>query len=420
MKVTMTKRKAKVPDNAIYRGLKIRLFPNKKQEKDMFAAINACRFVYNYMIDVHKDDYEFGRLYKDEFDMNKLIPAMRDEFPWLNHVDSTILKRVCGDLDNAYTRFFNGTGNYPIYKTKKHSKTAFPIRTERLYFVKGHAVVNWFGKMKCQGSKRCCMKEFEVKPYSGENIYRHKFYNGRITYKNGKWLLTFQIIVNGENQVKFNPKLTKDYQGIDLGLTDLAIVAHGNKGYRVPNINKTKRMRQLERKIKHLHRNICRKHKQNGADSYGKKSNNIHKELKALRKLYAKRTNIRQDHIHQVTHILTRHLLPCRVVMENPYIEGLLKNKNISKSLSDQKWHEFIRQMRYKCEDLGIEFVQVDRFYPSSKLCSSCGSVNENLKLRNRKYRCVNPGCAYHYNPIDRDLNAARNLMNYGRPVVSL
>ena len=137
------------------------------------------------------------------------------------------------------------------------------------------------------------------------------------------------------------------------------------------------------------------------------KTNNIMKEEDKLRKLYAHVSNIRMNYIHQTTHFLVSKL-PRRVIMEDLDIVDMMKNKHLSKAIKEQCFHEFIRQMRYKCEWRGIEFVQANRFYPSSKTCSCCGNIKRDLKLKDRVYKCDVCGLV-----IDRDYNAAINLSRY-------
>ena len=138
------------------------------------------------------------------------------------------------------------------------------------------------------------------------------------------------------------------------------------------------------------------------------KTNNIEREKEKLKKLYNRQNNIRNNYLHQTTHQLIS-LFPCCVTMENLDVRKMMKNKCLSKLIRDQKFGEFIHQMKYKCEQNGISFVQADRFYPSSKICSHCGSVKKDLKLSDRVYICDNCGLV-----IDRDYNAAINLMKYG------
>lgn len=192
--------------------------------------------------------------------------------------------------------------------------------------------------------------------------------------------------------------------GIDLGVKDLAIVAIGNDKLVFKNINKTSKMRKLNKKLKHLQRKTARKYYTNGGYD---KTNNILKTEAQIKELSYHISNIRQNYIHQITRQLV-DMLPYRVVMEDLNVSGMMKNRHLSKAVQEQCFFNFIQIMKYKCEEYGIEFVQADRFYPSSKTCSSCGCINKDLKLSDRTYICSECGAV-----IDRDYNAAINLMQY-------
>ena len=153
---------------------------------------------------------------------------------------------------------------------------------------------------------------------------------------------------------------------------------------------------------------MSRKYEANREGDKFVKTNNIIKLEKQIKLLHRKLSNIRNNHIHQATNKIIK-LKPFRVVMEDLNIKGMMKNKCLSKAIQEQCFYEFIRQMKYKCEWNGIEFIQVDRFYPSSKTCSCCGNIKKDLKLSDRTYICDKCGLI-----IDRDLNASINLGNYG------
>ena len=207
-----------------------------------------------------------------------------------------------------------------------------------------------------------------------------------------------------ENQVQ---ELTDISMGIDLGVKDLAVVEFNGEQITFHNINKSKRMRSLKKKLKHTQRSISRKYEQNRQGNKFVKTKNIEKEEQKLRKIYKKMDGIRKNYLHQTTHKLVS-MLPKTVVMEDLNISGMMKNRHLSKAIAEQGFYEFIRQMRYKCEWNGIEFLQVDRFYPSSKTCSVCGNIKKDLKLSDRTYHCECCGT-----DIDRDYNAAVNLSRY-------
>ena len=157
-----------------------------------------------------------------------------------------------------------------------------------------------------------------------------------------------------------------------------------------------------------LQRKVSRKYEMNKEGSRFVKTSNLIKIEKQIQRLHRRVTNIRDNHIHQATNAIVK-TKPSKVVMEDLNVSGMMKNRHLSKAVANQKLYEFIRQMKYKCEKYGIEFIQVDRFYPSSKTCSSCGTSKKDLKLSDRTYKCE---CGLE---MDRDVNASLNLAAYGK-----
>jgi putative transposase len=198
--------------------------------------------------------------------------------------------------------------------------------------------------------------------------------------------------------------LTDTILGIDLGIKDLAICSDGTV---YKNINKTDTVRKTEKRLRRLQRRVSRKYEMNKQVRSFVKTCNIIKMEKRLKLLNRRLTNIRNNYIHQTTTSIVR-TKPCVIVMENLNVSGMMKNRHLAKAIQEQKLYEFKRQIIYKCEKFGIKFIEADRFYPSSKQCSQCGHLKRDLKLSNRTYHC---DCGLH---IDRDLNAAINLAQYG------
>lgn len=193
--------------------------------------------------------------------------------------------------------------------------------------------------------------------------------------------------------------------GIDLGIKDLAIVNVLDEP--IKNINKTAKVRKLKKRLRRLQRQVSRKYEANKQGNKFIKTNNIIKLERQIKLIHRKLSNIRNNHIHQATNKIIK-LKPYRVVMEDLNIKGMMKNKHLSKAIAEQCLYEFIRQMNYKSKFNGIEFIQVDRFFPSSKKCSCCGKIKTDLKLKDRIYKC-----SYCKLEIDRDKNASYNLGNY-------
>ena len=344
------------------------------------------------MLALQNERYENGEKHLSAFDMHKLLTPLkkRDGFAWLNEVSNHMLCRSCADLSDSFSRFFKKQSKHPRFKSRKKANSNFPTRSECLYFKDGGANIEKVGKVRYK-------TDYDLPQGRG-----FKYSNARVSFKNGKWMLSFGI--ECENQVQ---ELNDYSMGIDLGIKDLAVVSYGDDSLVFHNINKSKTVRTLKRNIKLLQRRISRKYEQNKQGNKFVKTRNIERCEDRLRKMYARLSNIRNNYIHQTTHKLVS-LLPKRVVMEDLNVRGMMKNKHLSKAVQEQCFSEFIRQMKYKCEWNGIEFVQVDRFYPSSKTCSCCCNVKKDLRLSDRTYICSECGFT-----IDRDLNAAINLMRY-------
>lgn len=375
------------------KSYKIRLYPTKEQEALMWKHIGACRYIWNYMLAYQQEQYVNGEKHLSAFDMIKLLtPLKKDgEHEWLCEVSNASLGVVCRDLDKAYKGFFKKIARFPKFKSRKYSKKTYPVKDDRIYFINSKLVhIEKVGKIKYK-------TDFDLPQGRGS-----KFTNPRISNVNGKWILSFGM--ECESQA---PVLTDISMGIDLGVKDLAIAEFNGTKITYRNINKTSKMKRLEKQRRHLERSISRKYEQNRRGNTFVKTNNIMRSEERLNKMYARMTNIRMNYIHQTTHDLVS-LLPKRVVMEDLNVTGMMKNRHLSKAIQEQCFGEFIRQMQYKCEWNGIEFVQVDRFYPSSKTCSCCGAIKHDLKLRDRVYVCTECGAE-----IDRDYNAAINLSRY-------
>ena len=374
------------------KSFKIRIYPTKAQEELIWKHIGSCRYIWNWMLAKQEELYAAGEKHLSDFDMIRLITTLKNdgEHEWLYEVSNASLQIVCRDLQKAYKCFFKKLSGFPKFKSRKRSKLSYPVCANRFYFVDNNMVqIQKLGKVRYK-------TDFNL-PLDKE----HKFSNPRITNSNGKWLLSFGM--ECENQT---PKLTDMSMGIDLGIKDLAI-AECNGQIVFHNINKSKKMKELCEKQKHLQRSISRKYEANKQGKKYIKTKNIERLENKLRKLYCHISNIRQNYIHQCTHALVS-LFPSRVVMEDLNITGMMKNRHLARAIQEQCLYEFIRQMRYKCEWNGIEFIQADRFYPSSKTCSCCGNIKRDLKLSDRTYKCDICGLT-----IDRDYNAAINLSKY-------
>lgn len=370
------------------KSVKVRLLPTQEQEILMLKAIGCSRFTYNWALNRCNELYNQGVKHnmsniRKEFTQLK----KQEEFKWLNEVSNTTMVESMRNLDKAFKSFFKKIGGYPKFKTKRKSKQSFYVRHDRLYFENNLCNIEKIGKVKFK---------------TNYNIPNCKYSNPYCSRDGKYWYLSFGFEVE-ENQTTLNKDLSI---GIDLGVKDLAVVNMLDEP--IKNINKTKRVKKLKKRLKRLQRQVSRKYEANKEGNKFVKTNNIIKLEKQIKLLHRKLSNIRNNHIHQATNKIVK-LNPYRVVMEDLNVSGMMKNKHLSKAIAEQGFYEFIRQMKYKCEFNGIEFIQVDRFYPSSKTCSYCGNIKKDLKLKDRVYKCEECGLE-----IDRDKNASINLGNYG------
>lgn len=370
------------------KSYKVRLYPTKEQDKLMREHIGACRFIWNWALETQNNKYSEDKTCFSCSELIKQLPKLKKdkEYLWLNNISSCSLQTTIRDLDKAYKDFFRGVHGFPKFKTKKKSKMSFPIINNKTYFENNLVTLPKIGKM--------LYKTNLVVPNKNEKIY-----NPRVSFANNKWILSYTI----ESESKAIGQLNGN-MGIDLGIKVLCNVAFEQENIVFENINKTQRIKRQEKQLKRLQRKVGRKYAKH--NNYEKTKNILCLENK-IKEKYFHISNIRKDYIHKITKFLVSQK-PKRIVMEDLGTIGMMKNHRLARAIQEQCFYEFKRQMEYKCKWNGIEFVLADRFYPSSKTCSCCGNVKKDLKLRERTYVCSQCGLI-----IDRDYNAAINLMNY-------
>lgn len=393
----------------MYLTKRIRLLPTAEQEKLFWKSAGVARWSYNFFLSCNQEKY--NEYLKDntkekfitEGDVRKYINNVlkKTTHTWLQEVGASVMKMGVMDANNSLQRFFNKISGYPKYKSRKKSKPSFYVNYETL-----KRTPNGF-----RGERLGVIKTRESLPKIPKD---QKYVNPRITYDGKFWYLSVGYKVK-QKQVK----LTDNKIGIDLGLKDLAIVSNKDNSYskKYKNINKGYKIKLLEKRLKRAQKKLSRKIL-NNIESYNKNCvpmyirplkdcRNIQKQIHVIQNLYRKLTNIRNNYINQVTTEIVK-TKPSKIILENLNISGMMKNKYLSKDIANSKWYEFRRQILYKAELYGIEVVLADRFYPSSKTCSCCGSYKKDLKLNDRTYICDECGLT-----IDRDVNAAINLANY-------
>ena len=367
---------------------KVRLYPTKEQEQKLWQSVGTARFIYNYTLAKQEENYKNGgKFISDGIIRKELTQLKKSELIWLNEVSNNVTKQAVKDACNAYKRFFKGLAKKPKFKIRKKSKPSFYNDTSKLKVKEKKVLIEKVGWIK-----------------TNEQIpIDVKYNNPRVTYDNKYWYISVGVEVDKKQE-----ELTDISLGIDLGLKDLAVCSDGKV---FKNINKTKEVKNLEKRLKQKQRQISRKYEINKIKKGGScqfiKTKNIEKLENTTKLMHRKLTNIRDNYIHQVTTSIVK-TKPYRIVIEDLNVSGMIKNKHLSDSVRKQCFNKFRQYITYKAELYGIGLVIADRFYPSSKTCSECGSIKKDLKLKDRVYRCPHCGVV-----IDRDYNASLNLSMY-------
>ncbi|MDF2504104.1 transposase [Clostridium sp.] len=367
-------------------GNKVRLFPTKEQEQKLWQSVGTARFIYNWTLARQEENYKNGGKFISDSDLRKEITILKktEEFKWLSGVSNNVAKQAVKDGCEAYKKFFKKLADKPRFKSRRKSKPSFYNDNIKLK-VKDNTVliekVGWVNIKRNAIPMNC------------------KYCNPRVSFDGKYWFIS--VGIEKEQSIV---ELTNEIIGIDVGVKDLAICSNGMT---FKNINKTKTVKKLEKRLRRLQRRVSRKYLKNKEGSKFVKTSNIIKIEKQIKLLHRKLANIRSNYNHQATNMIVK-TKPSRVVMETLNIKGMMKNKHLSKAIAKQCLYEFKRQMQYKCEFNGIEFVEADKWYPSSKTCSECGHIKTKLSLSERTYICEKCGCV-----IDRDYNASINLSRY-------
>ena len=378
------------------------LIPNNKQQSKMFQYVGASRFAYNWALAKQQENYKDGGKFISDGDLRKEFTQFKkqEEYSWLNSISNNVTKQAIKDACDSYKRFFKGYSKFPRFKSKKRSKASFYQDNCKIKFTETHVKVEGFTSSKKKNKQKINWIRLSEKGRIPTNC---KYSNPRISFDGINWWIS--VGIEYENKLEMP---TSQGIGIDLGIKDLAICSDK---YVYKNINKTKEVKKIEKKRRRLQRQVSRKYETNKEGESYKETSNIKKLKKELLKVNRRLTNIRHNYLHQTTtEIINRK--PIFIVLENLNVKGMMKNKHLAKAVQQQCFYEFYRQIQYKCLWNNIKFIESDRFYPSSKTCSECGSVKKQLKLSEREYICEECGCV-----IDRDYNASVNLMKYGQSI---
>ena len=387
------------------RAYKVEINPTDEQKSKIHQTIGVSRFIYNFYIARNKEIYHREGKFISGMDFSKwlnkeYIPNNQDK-KWIKEVSSKATKQAIMNGDKAFKDFFKKAKGFPRFKKKKNQdvKAYFPKNNKTDWTIERHRV-----KIPTLGWVR--LKEFGY--IQTNSIVK----SGTVSQKADRYYVS--ILVEERDIKTSNSNIgikiantNNEGLGIDLGIKEFAVCSDGIK---FKNINKTSTVKKVEKKLKREQRKLSRKYeslkirnkKEKGGNAT---SQNIQKQVVKVQKLHQRLRNIRTDYINKIVSSIIKQK-PSYITIEDLNVKGMMKNKHLSKAIASQKFFEFKTKLTVKCKENHIELRIVDRFYPSSKTCSSCGKVKKDLKLSDRIYKC---DCGF---TIDRDLNASINLKN--------
>ena len=385
----------------LLKAYKVEIKPTVKQIQKINQGMGVCRWLYNEYLATNNQlyvQYKEGLIDKkqafmnaNDFDkyINNEVKTL-EEYSWINNCGSKARKKSIQNAEIAYKRFFKGQSKFPRFKKKNKSdiKLYFPKNNKTDWKVNRHRIM-------IPTLKNVRLKEYGYIPVGAKII------SGTVSKKADRYYVSVIIDTDFKQQENINQGI-----GIDLGIKDFAVCSN-KQTYK--NINKTQRVKKLEKKLLREQRKLSRKYEslklRNKKEKGVVTRQNIQKQIVKVQILHRRIANIRTDYINKVVNDVVRNK-PQFIVIEDLNVKGMMKNKHLSKAVAQQKFYEFRNKLTNKCNALGIELRVVDRFYPSSKLCYSCGSIKKDLKLKDRIYKC---DCGY---VEDRDYNASLNLRN--------
>lgn len=382
----------------LLKSFKTEINPSEKQKIKIRKTIGVCRFIYNFYlahnIELYSNGGKFMSSNKFRVWLNNEYLPQHPEHSWIKEAYSKAITQLINNGQAAFTRFFNHTGAFPNFKKKGKSDV-------KMYFVKNNP-------------KDCRCERHRINiPSIGWVRIKERGYipttkdgyvikSGSVSIKADRFYVSVLVAIPG-NPVEVpgdNPDNGFDEGiGIDLGLKDFAIVSNG-RTYK--NINKSARVKKLEKQLIREQRRLSRKY-ENLKKGESTQRANIQKQKLRVQKLHHKLDSIRTDYINKTIAEIVK-TKPSHITIEDLNVRGMMKNRHLSKAVASQKFFEFRVKIKAKCNENGIELRIVDRFYPSSKLCHCCGCIKKDLKLSDRTYKCK---CGY---VEDRDFNAALNL----------
>lgn len=363
------------------KSYKYRLLPTAEQEATLNKWFGMVRFIYNLGLEVKVASWVSAQKNITCFDLMKQTTELKREYKWLAECPGQSLESALTNLDNAYTKFFKG-GGFPKFKKRSNRQSMTFRRSTKI--LDGKVVLTKIGAIDF----------VQHRPLGSGEI------RTAVVSKTPTWQYFISILVEDGKEFPAKKKiLDRSTVGIDVGLKTFATLSNGHK------FDNPKHLYHQLNRLRIEQRKLSRRFKR--GKSAEEQSVGWQKQRLIVARLHEKIKNRRQDFLHKTsTGIIKNHDTIC---IEDLNVQGMMRNRNLSKAISDVGWSEFIRMLSYKAEWYGKNIVKIGRFEPSSKICSSCGSIFKELKLSDREWTCKK--CGTHH---DRDLNAAKNIKNFG------
>lgn len=365
------------------KAYKFRLYPNKQQKAFFHKNFGCARFIYNQLLTDSKEHKKVTGQYK----MNE-VSIYKPQYPWLKEVDSLALANAKRNLWNAIMRYRNGVSDKPVLKKKTHDQSYTTNNQNNTIHIKG--------------------KYIRLPKIGYVKFKQHRPIEGVIKSATISKTSSGQYYISLTVQYPFEEKVipNRTQVGIDLGITDLAILSDGTK---LANIRPLK---QYQEKLAKEQRKLSRMYERAKKEGrYLSESKNYQKQRLKVAKIHQKIRSIR-FYLHKTTnHLVKNHDV---IVLEDLSSKNLMKNRWLSKAIADVSWYEFKRQLLYKGEAYGTKILFVNRFYPSSQICSACGIQDGKKPLHIREWTCSSCGAIH-----DRDINAAKNILEKGLEQIS-
>jgi len=371
----------------VNKAYKFRIYPTDEQRVFFSKHFGCTRFIYNHLLSIRSNAYKNDGVSISGLECKKLIPLLKkqDEYTWLKEVNAQSLQEAAICLEKAYKRFFDKSlkAGYPSFKKKgNHESFTVPqhftvnVKDSQIFIPKLKTGIKTVFHRSLKQVEKLCSITISMTP-------------------TGKYYAS----INVEETIKHKRPVIKIEQstktvGIDLGIKDFLVESNGNK------INAPKFLRDAEIKLKRAQRKLSRKQKG---------SLNRKKQRLCVAKIYEKIVNQRKDFLHKESNRIVNENQV--IYLESLNVKGMMKNRHLSKAISDCGWGEFVRQLKYKAHWKGSIIVQIGQWEPSSKLCSTqgCDYKHDSLKLSDREWTC--PQCIITH---DRDINAAKNIQQIG------